>query len=438
MKKWLIIAAAVVLVAVLVGVNMKNQRSRATKVDVAPVETLELTEIVSASGQIQPKISVDISSDVTGKIVEVLVNEGARVRKGDLLLRIDPKQFREALNSTEAQYQSALARFHEAEARLEQADLEWTRVQVLHRNGDMSERNFEQSRVSHKVAETQRTTAERAVEQAEAGLEQMRDRFEKTEIRSPMTGVVIRRNAEVGEIAMEGTFSIQVLMVIADLSVMEVEVDVDETEIPQIAPEQKTNIEIDAFPDDKFEGRVTEIANSPEQMGGGTSGVDYKVVVTLDEGYMGLRPGLSATAKITTAHRDSALAIPIQSLTLRTKKTLEKDMEKNGERLETLGIETVEFKFEKDEKEAEGVFVTREGRAIFLPVITGIAGEKHFEVISGLGEDDIIVEGPMRTLRNLKHGEKVKVDKKKDRESDKEDEDEENGGGGPSVSIETD
>jgi len=443
MKKWIIIAAAVVVVAVFVVVNMKNQRSRATEVDVAEVELLELTEIVSASGQIQPKVSVDISSDVTGKIVEVLVEEGDRVRAGDLLLRIDPTQFREALRSAEARYESALAQLNEAEARLEQAELEWKRVQILHRNGDLSERSYEQSRVSYKVAETQVTTAERSVDQVEAALEQARDRFDKTEVRAPMSGVLIRRNAEVGEIAMEGTFSIQVLMVIADLSVMEVEVDVDETEIPQIALDQKANIEIDAFPDGEFEGRVTEIANSPEQVAGSQSGVDFKVVVTLGEGYSGLRPGLSATAEIVTAHREAALAIPIQALTLRTQKALEEDLEKYGDRLENAGVETVEFEFEEGKKEAEGVFALREGRAVFLPVVTGIAGEKHFEVVSGLGEDETIVEGPMRTLRNLDHGEKVKVGERRERESDDEDEDDggveasaEESDGGISVTVE--
>ena len=438
MKKWIIIAAAVVVVAAFVVINMKNQRSRATEVDVAEVELLELTEIVSASGQIQPKVSVDISSDITGKIVEVLVEEGDRVRKGDLLLRIDPTQFREALRSAEARYQSALAQLHEAEARLEQAELEWTRVQALHRNGDLSERSYEQSRVSYKVAETQVTTAERTVDQLEAALEQARDRFDKTEIRAPMSGVLIRRNAEVGEIAMEGTFSIQVLMVIADLSVMEVEVDVDETEIPQIALDQKANIEIDAFPDEMFEGRVTEIANSPKQdTAGSSSGVDFKVVVTLDEGYTGLRPGLSATAEIVTAHRDEALAIPIQALTLRTKKALEEDLEKYGERLEKAGVETVEFEFDEGKKEAIGVFAVREGRAVFLPVETGIAGEKHFEVISGLDEGETIVEGPMRTLRNLDHGEKVKVGERRERESGDDDEEAGGGsGGGVSVTVE--
>ncbi len=427
MKKWLIIGGVIVVVAILVVVNLQKQKGKATEVELEAIEKRELTEIVSASGTIQPKISVDISSDITGKIVEVFVNEGDRVSAGELLLRVDPTQFRESVRSAEAQYESARARYRESEARLEQAELEWARIQAFHEKGDVSERDYESARMSFKVAGTQVESSLRSVEQAEAYLEQMRDRFSKTEIRSPMSGIVVRRNAEVGEIAMEGTFSIQVLMVIADLSVMEVEVDVDETEIPQVALGQMAEVEIDAFPDDKFVGEVTEIANSPIQNQGGTGGVDFEVVVTLGEGYSGLRPGLSATANVTTAARDSALSIPIQALTLRTKKMLEEDQKKNGARIEQAGIEEGEFEFDEEVKELEGVFVIKNGRALFRHVETGIAGEKHFELVSGLEVGDKIVTGPMRTLRNLHHGEQVKEKKGKKEEVDFEEEEDSSG-----------
>ncbi len=435
MKKWLIIGGVIVVVAILVVVNLQKQKGKAVEVEMEAIEKRELTEIVSASGTIQPKISVDISSDITGKIVEVFVNEGDRVSEGDLLLRIDPTQFREAVKSAEAQYESARARLREMQARLEQAELEWARIQNFHDKGDVSERDFESARMSFKVAGTQVESSQRSVDQAEAYLEQMRDRFSKTEVRAPMSGIVVRRNAEVGEIAMEGTFSIQVLMVIADLSVMEVEVDVDETEIPQVALGQIAEVEIDAFPDEDFEGAVTEIANSPKQNQGGTGGVDFEVVVTLGEGYTGLRPGLSATANITTAARDSALSIPIQALTLRTKKMLVADQKKYSARLEQAGIDE-EFEFEEDVKEFEGVFIVREDRALFRKVETGIAGEKHFELVTGLEAGDMIVTGPMRTLRNLHHGEQVKESKdKKDEDGFEEDEVDEDEGGGASVTV---
>jgi len=431
MKKWLIIGAVVILVAVLIVVNLQKQKGKATEVEMEAVEARDLTEIVSASGTIQPKISVDISSDITGKIVEVLVKEGDRVNAGDLLLRIDPTQFRESVRSAEAQYESARARYREAEARLEQAELEWNRIRQLHDKGDVSQRDFESGRVAYKVAGTQLDSSQRSVEQAQSYLEQMRDRFSKTEVKAPMSGIIVRRNAEVGEIAMEGTFSIQVLMVIADLSVMEVEVDVDETEIPQVTLGQAADVEIDAFPDGRFKGTVTEIANSPKQDQGGTGGVDFEVVVTLDPGYTGLRPGLSATAEITTARRDEALSIPIQALTLRTEKALEDDLKKYRARIEQAGIEIEEFSFPEDKKELEGVFLVREDRAIFRSVETGIAGEKHFELVSGLEASDMIITGPMRTLRNLHHGEQVKAKKDKaDEEKASE------SGGGVSVTVE--
>jgi len=432
MKKWLIIGGVVIVVALLVVVNLQKKKGKAVEVEMEAVEARELTEIVSASGTIQPKISVDISSDITGKIVDVLASEGDRVEAGQLLLKIDPTQFREVVRSAEAQFESAKAGLRQAEARLEQASLEWERIQLLHGKGDVSQRDFEAARVAFKVAQTQVDSGQRSVEQATAYLEQMRDRFAKTEVRAPMGGIVVRRNAEVGEVAMEGTFSIQVLMEIADLSVMEVEVDVDETEIPQVSLGQESEVEIDAYPDQKFMGTVTEIANSPEQNQTGTGGVDFKVVVTLDAGYEGLRPGLSATAKITTARRSGALSIPIQALTLRTEKSLEADRKRFGARLEAAGLENPEFSFPDEKKELEGVFVVKEGRALFRAVETGIAGEKHFEVVSGIEAGDQVVSGPMRTLRSLHHGEQVKRMK-----ADRKDKGEGSGGNG-GVSVEVD
>ncbi|MBC8367677.1 biotin/lipoyl-binding protein [bacterium] len=149
MKKWLIIGGVIVVVAILIVVNLQKQKGNATEVEMESIEKRELTEIVSASGTIQPKISVDISSDITGKIVEVFVNEGDRVSEGELLLRVDPTQFRESVRSAEAQYESARARFRESEARLEQAELEWARIQAFHDKGDVSERDYESERMSY-------------------------------------------------------------------------------------------------------------------------------------------------------------------------------------------------------------------------------------------------------------------------------------------------
>ncbi|MDP6419239.1 MAG: efflux RND transporter periplasmic adaptor subunit [Candidatus Krumholzibacteria bacterium] len=418
-KKVFWIVLALLVVVTLVSVNVKKQKTRATVVETEAVEKRELTEIVSATGRIQPKISVDISSDVTGKIVEVAVNEGDRVEEGDLLIRVDPTQFRESVRSAEAQYESARAAYQETEARLEQMKLEWKRIQSLYKSGDLSERDFEQNRMAFRVSETQRESAWRRVDQAKAFLEQQRDKLAKSEIRAPMSGIVIRRNAEVGEVAQESLFSIQVLMVVADLSVMEVEIEVDETEVPRLRLGQTALIEIDAFPDQDFRGKVTEIANSPILGQQGSGGVDFRVDVTLDSGYKGLRSGLSATAEVTTAKRDSCLSIPIQSLVLRTKKSLEENSGKNDRRLQAAGLEPPVFEFEEDKKELEGVFLIRNDRAIFRPVLTGIAGDRHFELIEGLEAEDRIVTGSMKTLRNLHHGEKVKETRVEDEESGK-------------------
>jgi HlyD family secretion protein len=431
MKKVLIALGIVVVLAVIILINVQKNKEKATKVQVETVERMDLTEIVSASGRIQPKVSVDISADITGKIEEVAVREGDRVAKGQLLLRLDPTQYRESLRSAEASYQSAQAALSEAEARLEQQELEWERSQALYDAENVSERDYQTSRTNLKLAQAQRTSAMRQVDQAAAVLEQQRDRLDKTEIRSPMSGVVVRCDADVGEMAIQSSLSIQVLLVIADLSVMEVEVDVDETEIPLTAVGQAAEVEIDAFPDSTFMGTVTEIANSPRETGG-ERGVDFRVVITLDSSTPGLRPGLSATAEITTAVRDSALAIPIEALTLRTRKSLEADAKKLARRLKEGSVAAPELELPGDEKEIEGVMVVEGGRAYFRPAETGITGEKHFELLSGLAGAEQIVVRPMRVVRTLRHGERVEIEKKADDEDDAEAE-----GSGPGVSVET-
>jgi HlyD family secretion protein len=429
LKKVLIPIGLVVIVAIFIVVNLQR-REKATDVRTEPVSRLDLIELASASGKVQPKISVDISADVTGKIVAVHAEEGDVVKNGQLLLEIDPTQFRETVRSQEAQYQSSLAALREAEARLEQQASEWERAQGLFAGQGISTRDYESARTSYKLAEAQLVSAQRRVDQSAALLEQGRDNLAKTSIRAPMDGVVVRREADVGEIAIQSSLSIQVLMVIADLSVMEVEVDVDETEIPRVDIGQAASVEIDAYPDSTFHGRVTEIANSPRQAST-DRGVDFKVVITLDRGYTGLRPGLSATAEITTARRDSALAIPIQALTMRTTKTLESEQSRLRRRLGDAA--PADFVFTEDQKEVEGVLVVADDRALFVPVATGITGEKHFEVLSGLTGDEIIVTGPMRTVRTLTHGERVKIER-----GNQEEEAEANAERSSGVSVEVD
>lgn len=426
-KKILIPVGLVVIIAVFIVVNLQR-REQATEVRAEPVSRRDLVELVSASGKVQPKVSVDISSDVTGKIVAVHVEEGDVVETGQLLLEIDPTQFRETVRSQEAQYQSSLAALREAEARLEQQESEWRRARGLYETDGISERDYESARTAHQLAEAQLVSAQRRVDQAAAVLEQARDNLAKTSVRAPMDGVVVRREADLGEIAIQSSLSIQVLMVIADLSVMEVEVDVDETEIPRVAIGQPADVEIDAYPDSVFHGRVTEIANSPRQ-DSSDRGVDFEVVITLERGYTGLRPGLSATAEITTARRQDALTIPIQALTMRTVKTLQTEQNRLRRRL---GDEAPpDFDFTGDRTEVEGVLVIEDGRALFAPVQTGITGEKHFEVVHGLGGDELVVTGPMRTVRTLSHGELVEVEERQDEEDEDED-----AGGGPAVDVE--
>ena len=284
-------------------------------------------------------------------------------------------------------------------------------------------------------------SAENRIRQAEASLNEARDQLSRTRIVSPMDGVVIRKNAEVGEVAISGTLNNQgsLLMTIADLSVMETEVDVDETDVVHVALGQEVEVSLDAFPSRMFKGQVTRIGNSAIQMAtapGERQSADYKVEVTLLESDERIRPGLSATARITTARREGALAVPIQALVVREVGGEEDEAappaEGGGPGVvlaadtsagagggggdETAGDGGTPDGGEKDggkKEEVEGVFVVRDGKAVFVPVKTGIAGERYFEVLEGIAAGDQVIAGDFTALRKLKDGDAVKVKESK-------------------------
>ena len=434
-RKAILIAAIVLLGAAVVYVNLTFERATGPEVEVEAVERRHLEAIVSAPGTIVPQLTVDISANTMGRVTQLAFDEGDRVGVGDFLLEIDPETLRAAVDRGEAALQASRSSQRQAEVAVETARVNLDlardnleRQQHLWELRLVSREAYERAMNDVAVRETElqarevevATQAQR-IRQEEANLDSARYELTKVTITSPISGVVTRRNIEEGETVVVGTMNNQgtVLATIADLSVIEAEVEVDETDIPSVDLGQAATVTIDAFPDDAFSGVVTEIGNSPIQAvgtgaGAGTQATTFKVVVTLDEAIPGVRPGFTCTADITTAIRPDSLAIPIQAATVR-----EVVLDANGNvvpqetgprsRSVVSAVEAAEPPGREAEEELEGVFVARQGRAVFVPVDTGIAGERYFEALSGVAEGDLIITGPFSEVRNLADGESIRV-----------------------------
>lgn len=418
-KKVFIGAAVAVVIIVFVALAMRQGRRGGVDVRTEEVQRRSLISVVTASGRIRPHRRVDIQADVSGRIVDLRILEGQMVTAGDTLLIIDPATFRSAVQRAQAARSSAQASAAQARANRDQAQRQLERTRRIRAQNPelISDSESETAETAFEVQEALYQASEHMVEQSRANLQEARDRLAKTVIQAPMAGRVTRLNVEFGETAIVGTMNNPgtVLLTVADLSEMEAVVEVDETDIPQIELGDSASIEIDAFPDQVFTGRVTEIGHSSIQGGalgfsGSTSdqSVDFEVVIRLDEPPGALRTDLSATADVVAEVRDSVLSIPIIALTLRTPEPDEVE-EPSGDS-EGEPIELVE---QEEPEELEGVFVVDEDNTVtFRPVTVGIAGREHFEVLEGLEEGEMIVAGSYQAIRQLEDGNLVKPENK--------------------------
>jgi HlyD family secretion protein len=418
----------------LVYVNLTFERSTGPEIEVEAVERRNLQALVSASGTIVPQLTVDISADTMGRVTRLAFNEGDRVDRGQFLMEIDPETLRSAVDRGEASLRASRSSERQLEVGVETAkvNLKLARDNLVRQENlwDLrlvSREAYEQATTDVTLRETElqarevdvQTQRER-ISQEEANLDSARYDLTKVTITSPFAGVVTRRNIEEGETVVIGTMNNAgtVLATIADLSVIEAEVEVDETDIPSIELGQTADVTIDALPDQVFTGIVTEIGNSPIQasQGAGTQATNFKVVVTLDEEIPSVRPGFTCTADITTAVREDSLALPIQAATVR-EVTLAADGTMIREESDTRPgassalAASVDARRRNDDdlEELEGVFVARQGKAVFIPVRTGIAGERYFEALSGIDEGELIIIGPFSEVRNLQDGDDVRV-----------------------------
>ena len=432
-KKVLIGLGIVVVLGALTVANFQFRRTDAIEVTVEKIARHDLEAVVSASGKIQPKSQVEISAETMGKVVELGVVEGQQVERGELLLQIDPRNLETAVQNREASLATARSQLEQTRSQVEnarvalrQAKETLARQQDLWKSGLLSREQYERTQNEVEMRETDLVVSEQSVRtqeqrirQEEANLASARYDLNKVRIVSPISGIVTRRNIEEGETVVVGTMNNAgtVLLTIADLSVIEAEIEVDETDIPDIDLAQPARVTIDAIPDRTFPGRVTEVGNSPIQAAGQqqTTGraTNFMVVVTIDGEVPNVRPGFTCTAEITTATRQDVLGVPIQAMTVRE---LVVDLEGNivpppppAGNGQAPPAAAPELQPGQSLKEFEGVFVVRAGKAAFVPVRTGIAGERHFEVLEGLQEGDEVITGPFSSVRNLREGEAVTI-----------------------------
>ena len=432
-KKLLIGAAIVVVLGALAWGNFASRRSTATSVTVETIARHDLEAIVSASGKVEPARQVDISAETMGRVVSLSVVEGQDVTVGQPLLEIDPRNLETAFQNREASLATARAQLAQTRTQvnnsrtaLSQATETMRRTEGLWERGLVSRDDYERAANDLKMRETDLliseqsvVTQEQRIRQEEANLESARHDLTKVRMVSPINGIVTRRNIELGETAVVGTMNNAgtVLLTIADMSVIETEIEVDETDIPFIRVGQPARISIDALPNQTFQGRVTEVGNSPIQATGQAAtgrATNFMVVVTIDGEVPNVRPGFTCTAEITTATREKALGVPIQAMTVR-----EQVVDASGAivpppatpagRSSSAPVVPQELAPGQTRKEFEGVFVVRDGRAAFVPVTTGIAGERYFEVVEGLQEGDQVITGPFASVRALREGDAVTI-----------------------------
>jgi HlyD family secretion protein len=449
-KKIAIGAGAFILLAMIVGFTVHQSGKNVATVQTGKVQRQDLATVVSASGEIKPKTYVNVGANAYGKITHLYVKEGDRVKKGQLLAQIDNVQSAADLNANQAAVQGAETDALAADAGLKTSDadlvraqadydrnkLDWDRAQSLFKDGLISKSDFDsrknawatadagltqaQARVAQ--AKAQKDSADKHVTQAQANLTRVTDVLQKTTYTAPYDGVVTNLPVREGESVVIGIQNAlgSTLMTIADMSVITAEVKVDETDIVNVHLGQSAEIAIDAIPKKTFHGTVSEIGDNAIVRSSGVStsqqataseeAKDFKVVVTLNDPPLDLRPGLSATAKITTATRSNALALPIQALTLRTKEQMDAQNNAPGSVHAAAPPASESASKTKKEDEIQGVFVIRGKKAMFVPVATGITGTTDIEVLEGLKEGDEVITGSYKVLRTLKPGSSVKID----------------------------
>ncbi len=408
---WISLAGLVIIVAVT-GAAMRGHGSKGAEVQTAKVERKQIIQKVSATGKIQPKTQVEISADVSAKILKLPVVEGQSVKKGQFLVGLDRERYLAAVESAEASVSSAEANAALVRENMSRTENEFKRSKQLLAGGLESQASFEAKQAEYQVEVARHKSANDQVQQAKAALKQARDDLSKTTIYAPMSGTISALNKEQGEIALGSQFQKDVILIVADLSVMEAQVNVDENDVMSVAVGQPAEIEVDALPGVTLKGVVSEIASSARSAGAGTTDqkTEFEIKVAIADPPRTLRPGMTASADIITHTNDHALSVPLQSVAVRTVDQLSV---KGKKRKVAEAAPETGYKADKDGF-VEIVFCIEKGKAVAKQVKTGIQSDDRIEVLEGLKEGDEIVTGSYRAIsKDLENGAVVTIDNTK-------------------------
>ena len=402
--KIIIATIVVLLIGGITAASIVSKGKEGTPVTFGKVERLDLVSKVTANGQIDAQRKVDLSANVMGQIVNLAVREGDVVKQGDFLLQIDRTRLAASAQGAQASVQVLLSERDAARASLTEAQQNFERARNNFEQQIVPQAELDRARAALDSARANVMAVERRIEQARSTVAAAQDELSKTTMRAPMAGIITALPVEEGEVAVIGTMNNPgtVLLTIADMSVVEAVMEVDETDVPNVKVGQRATVTIDAYPNKTFEGVVTEVGSSPMQgqlgAGSGTEAVNFEVKIQLSNPPAGVRPGFSASADIITGTRTKVPAIPIQALVVR---------EKEGA---TPGTPA---------QEEEGVYVHQNEKVKFVPVVTGLAGDSNIEITRGLTVGQEIVTGPFRALREIKDDAKVREQKEEKKDEEK-------------------
>jgi HlyD family secretion protein len=443
--RWIVVVLGVLAVlAVLVILNLGPSSGSGIEVRIENVKRQPLASWVRAPGTLEAVTQVKVSSNIPGRVEALYVEEGDWVEEDQALLNLDDIKYLSSVEQIRAQLESAQARLRQAEAEFRQAESQFARKRQLLDDGLISDQDFEDSRTNYDIKSASLEAQKREIERQKAALRASERDLEETQLLAPVTGLVTRILVEEGENVVTGTMNNPgtVILEMADLSEMEVEAEVDETDIIAVSRGQAARIEVDAFPDTMFRGRVSRVGQS-----GRTSqeGADFLVRVRLEDSPPKLRPGMTADVEILVATAEKALTIPLQALTVRTQSKVDewagKNRSEDGDEGEDTSADSgdslggseglspvtdldrwLDTGTSAGDEFVEGVFVVVEGKADFRPVRTGLRGETEIQILEGLSEGDEVITGPYRVLRTLEAGRAVRPEKEKEEEEEGEDE----------------
>ncbi|QRM89103.1 efflux RND transporter periplasmic adaptor subunit [Lacinutrix sp. WUR7] len=422
----ILVIAVIAVLALLIGgkkAGWFGKQGNFKEVETKKIARIDIIETVSATGKIQPEIEVKLSSEVSGEVIELPIVEGQQVKKGDLLARVNPDIYQSSLNRSQASLQNVRSGLNQAEASLKEAKSNYDRNQQLYDKGIISKADWDKVVSSYEIAQASKQSAYYSVQSSAATVNEARDNLNRTNIYAPMSGTISKLDVELGERVvgtqqMAGTE----IMRVANLTNMEVEVDVNENDIVKVNIGDSTIVEVDAYLKKEFKGLVTEIANSADGVLTADQVTNFKVKVRIleesykdllegkDESYSPFRPGMTATVDIITNKRENVVGVPISAIVIKTDTSSTKQTRKKDA-----------IKSENEEK-FECVFIKDGSKAKLRVVKTGVQDNSNIEIIEGLQEDEEIITGPYNTVtKSLKNGDDVeikKVEKTKDKNQD--------------------